>query len=139
MGGGDLNLKKSWHPSTRANLEKVFLAEQEAEKEKKRLEEFQKEKNRERDAAEIRRLREAAGILKKAPERLDWMYSVSKNGSQEKIHIQTPLNSSLEASKNQKCVNTEKRWDVESKLREDPLFKIKKIEKKKSMNNIRRH
>lgn len=126
MGGGDLNLKKSWHPSTRANLEKVYLAEQEAEKEKKRYEELQREKKRERDAAEIRKLQEAAGIITKAPEKLDWMYShqVSQERKPENSFSVEVNLKTITAKEN--ADTTLKRWDVESKLREDPILKVKK-------------
>lgn len=134
MGGGDLNLKKSWHPSTRANLEKVYLAEQEAEKEKKRLEELKREKRREKDSVDIRKIQESAGILKSHPDRLEWMYSstYSKASDQERHRatyttpivqdLSTPASKASEGAK----------WDIESKIREDPLLRIKKSQSLKS-------
>ena len=70
MGGGDLvsdtnglafnlflqNLKKSWHPLTRHNLEKVWKAEQNAEKEKAKLEQLRKGKQQERELEDLQSL-----------------------------------------------------------------------------------
>ncbi|XP_075027647.1 pre-mRNA-splicing factor CWC25 homolog isoform X2 [Calonectris borealis] len=44
MGGGDLNLKKSWHPQTLRNVEKVWKAEQKHEAERKKIEELQEQR-----------------------------------------------------------------------------------------------
>ncbi|XP_075579056.1 pre-mRNA-splicing factor CWC25 homolog isoform X3 [Pelecanus crispus] len=44
MGGGDLNLKKSWHPQTLRNVEKVWKAEQKHEAERQKMEERPEER-----------------------------------------------------------------------------------------------
>lgn len=51
-------MKKSWHPLTRNNLEKVWKAEQSAEKEKAKLEQLRKEKQQERELEELQKLHE---------------------------------------------------------------------------------
>ena len=61
MGGGDLNLKKSWHPLTRRNLEIVWELEQEQKKEKQKVEQLKKEKEQEREKDELRRIYKASG------------------------------------------------------------------------------
>uniref|UniRef100_A0A8C0BBC9 CBF1-interacting co-repressor CIR N-terminal domain-containing protein n=1 Tax=Buteo japonicus TaxID=224669 RepID=A0A8C0BBC9_9AVES len=43
----DLNLKKSWHPQTLRNVEKVWKAEQKHEAERKKIEELQREQDAE--------------------------------------------------------------------------------------------
>lgn len=53
MGGGDLNSKKSWHPNTMKNQERVWKAEQAAAEEKKRVLELQRERAEERDRVEL--------------------------------------------------------------------------------------
>lgn len=53
MGGGNLNLKKSWHPSTIRNQEKVWKAEQQDEDEKRKVAELQKELQEQRDKEEF--------------------------------------------------------------------------------------
>ncbi|KAM9296724.1 pre-mRNA-splicing factor CWC25 homolog [Gastrophryne carolinensis] len=74
MGGGDLNLKKSWHPQTLRNVEKVWKAEQKHEAEKKKIEELQRELRDERAREEMQRYAEDTGAVKKKDEKLDWMY-----------------------------------------------------------------
>jgi hypothetical protein len=64
MGGGDLNLKKSWHPSTLKNIEKVFLKERAADEEKKKMAQLQKELNEQRQMKELQELQEASGKVK---------------------------------------------------------------------------
>lgn len=49
MGGGNLNLKKSWHPSTLKNQERVWKVQQQDEMEKKRTQELQQELRHERE------------------------------------------------------------------------------------------
>uniref|UniRef100_A0AAV2LM56 PIPK domain-containing protein n=1 Tax=Knipowitschia caucasica TaxID=637954 RepID=A0AAV2LM56_KNICA len=74
MGGGDLNLKKSWHPQTMKNIERVWKAEQKHEAECKKIEELQKELKDERAREEMTRYAEESGAIKKKDDRLDWMY-----------------------------------------------------------------
>ena len=50
------NLKKSWHPLTKYNLEKVWKAEQSADKEKAKLDQLRKEKQQERELEELQKL-----------------------------------------------------------------------------------
>lgn len=124
---GDLNLKKAWHPSTRSNLEKVYLAEKEAEEEQKQIQQLKEEKRQEQEKKYLRELREKAGLSLPKSDRLDWMYqatdtrdikssesySAPKNiiGSQDK----GPSGSEKE-TKLRRCDN----W---SKAKEDPMFK----------------
>ncbi|KAJ1962827.1 RNA-splicing factor, partial [Dispira parvispora] len=53
MGGGDLNMKKSWHPMTYRNQEKLWKAEQKAAEEQKKLEQLRKEKEEERELQDL--------------------------------------------------------------------------------------
>ncbi|ELW54869.1 Pre-mRNA-splicing factor CWC25 like protein [Tupaia chinensis] len=63
MGGGDLNLKKSWHPQTLRNVEKVWKAEQKHEAERKKIEELQRELREERAREEMQRYAEDVGAV----------------------------------------------------------------------------
>lgn len=81
MGGGDLNLKKSWHPATFRNQERVWKKEHEAEEEKKKLELLLKDREMERQFQELQRL---SGI-KKGIGRLEWMYAAGPSSSEELI------------------------------------------------------
>ncbi|XP_059485562.1 pre-mRNA-splicing factor CWC25 homolog [Neocloeon triangulifer] len=75
MGGGDLNLKKSWHPNTMKNMEKVWKAEQRQEAEQKKIRELQRELQEERNREEITSYAEMQGVIdKKDGSKLDWMY-----------------------------------------------------------------
>lgn len=53
MGGGNLNLKKSWHPSTLKNQERVWKAQQQDESEKKKVEMLRKELQAQREKEEF--------------------------------------------------------------------------------------
>lgn len=74
MGGGDLNMKKSWHPALLVNQEKVWKAEKASIEEKKALQQLRKEREEERQLAELQRMQEAS-TGKKRVEKLDWMYA----------------------------------------------------------------
>ncbi|KAJ6179555.1 PIK-related kinase FATC [Penicillium mononematosum] len=71
--GGDLNLKKSWHPGLLKNQERVWLEEKRALEERKQIAQLQREREEERQMEEIQRLQEAAGKTKQH-RRVDWMY-----------------------------------------------------------------
>jgi hypothetical protein len=64
MGGGDLNLKKTWHTQTLKNIEAVWQAEQKVENERKRMEQLQKELKEERARMEYIKMQEDAGLIK---------------------------------------------------------------------------
>ena len=78
MGGGDLNMKKSWHPVLLVNQERVWKAEKQVNEEKKKLAQLRKEQEEERQLAELQRLQEQATGRKRV-EKLDWMYAAPGN------------------------------------------------------------
>ncbi|SCV70628.1 BQ2448_3390 [Microbotryum intermedium] len=80
MGGGDLNMKKSWHTGTFANKERVWKHEKSALEERKKLHELQKELEQERAVQELQRLQAEAGGKKRA-DRVDWMYAAPAQGN----------------------------------------------------------
>lgn len=53
MGGGDLNLKKSWHTGTFKNQERVWKKERQAEEEKKKVDLLLRERADERAQEEL--------------------------------------------------------------------------------------
>ncbi|KAJ5087418.1 hypothetical protein N7456_011034 [Penicillium angulare] len=71
--GGDLNLKKSWHPSLLKNQERVWSQEQKALDERKKVEQLRREREEERQIQELQNLQEASGKAKQH-NRVDWMY-----------------------------------------------------------------
>ncbi|KAI8087622.1 uncharacterized protein B0P05DRAFT_531681 [Gilbertella persicaria] len=74
MGSSDLNLKKSWHPATFKNQERVWKEEQKRKEEDRKLEQLKKELTEERQLQELQRMQEEAGT-KKRSNKLDWMYA----------------------------------------------------------------
>ncbi|CAO3635204.1 unnamed protein product [Cunninghamella blakesleeana] len=58
MGGGDLNLKKSWHPSTYKNQERLWKEEKKHSEEQQKIEQMKKELQEERQLLELQRLQE---------------------------------------------------------------------------------
>lgn len=151
MGGGDLNLKKSWHPSTMRNMEKVWKAEQKHDQEKKRIAELQREIQQEKAREDIKKYAEETGVLEKKDEcKLEWMYkgpnnqvnreeyllgrSIDKTFEQvqeaEKSSLRAGIgehDKSSSASSNLITPGTHQ-VDLARKLQEDPLFDIKKKE-----------
>lgn len=57
-------MKKSWHPQTIHNIEKVWKAEQKAEAEAKKIEQLQRELHEERQREEMQRYAVDQGIAK---------------------------------------------------------------------------
>uniref|UniRef100_A0A182LZZ6 CBF1-interacting co-repressor CIR N-terminal domain-containing protein n=1 Tax=Anopheles culicifacies TaxID=139723 RepID=A0A182LZZ6_9DIPT len=76
MGGGDLNTKKSWHPNTMKNQERVWKAEQQEAAEKRRLNELRREIDEERNREELKNIGQKSGILPNddGDKKLEWMY-----------------------------------------------------------------
>ncbi|KAI9485678.1 MAG: N-terminal domain of CBF1 interacting co-repressor CIR-domain-containing protein [Benjaminiella poitrasii] len=74
MGSSDLNLKKSWHPATFKNQERVWKEEQKHKEEQTKIEQMRKELAEERQLQELQRMQEEAGT-KKRSNKLDWMYA----------------------------------------------------------------
>ncbi|KAH9044518.1 Pre-mRNA splicing factor-domain-containing protein [Lactarius pseudohatsudake] len=144
MGGGDLNMKKSWHPLLMKNQERVWLEEKKALEEKKKLDQLRKEKEEERQLQELQRLQEEQ-TGKKRTEKLEWMYATPATGSSQnpndledyllgkkrvdKILIGTENEKIGAAHKNFIAVqNANTARDVAAKVREDPLLAIKQQE-----------
>ncbi|KAJ8125108.1 hypothetical protein O1611_g8532 [Lasiodiplodia mahajangana] len=146
--GGDLQLKKSYHPALLKNQAKVYEAEKSALAERKKTEARIQEIKEERAQKEIQEKLEAAGGRKRI-DRVDWMYqgpSDGQGGTTEELEgfllgkrrIDTILTrgadndnlkkqasyDSLAAPQNS-AVNAR---DVAAKVREDPLLAIKRRE-----------
>ena len=86
--------KKSWHTSTLHNQELVWLAEQKAAQEKKRIEQWKREKMEELKIAELRALQDAAsGRVRQ--DRVDWIYEapVAKTTSNEEYLLGKKIDS----------------------------------------------
>ncbi|XP_069023971.1 pre-mRNA-splicing factor CWC25 homolog [Embiotoca jacksoni] len=149
MGGGDLNLKKSWHPQTMKNIERVWKAEQKFEAERKKIEELQKELKEERAREEMTKFAEVSGAIKKKDDRLDWMYQgPAGQVSRDEYLMGRPIDKQItdQYEEPESGPSTEtgllpgsifnpvtpaSTLDLAAKIREDPLFQIRKREEEK--------
>ncbi|KAI1307426.1 Pre-mRNA splicing factor-domain-containing protein [Xylaria venustula] len=147
--GGDLQLKKSYHPALLKNQAKVYEAEKAALAERKKTEARIQEIKEERAQKEIQEKLEAAGGRKRV-ERVDWMYqgpSDGQGGTTEELEgfllgkrridailTRGPENDNLKKQSSSydsitapqsSAVNAR---DVAAKIREDPLLAIKRRE-----------
>jgi len=144
MGGGDLNMKKSWHPLLLKNQERVWLEEKKALEEKKKLDQLRKEKEEERQLQELQRLQEEQ-TGKKRQEKLEWMYSTPATGSgpsandlEDYLLGKKRVDKILTGDENDKVGAAHKNFiatqfantarDTAAKIREDPLLAIKQQE-----------
>jgi len=144
MGGGDLNMKKSWHPLLLKNQERVWLEEKKALEEKKKLDQLRKEKEEERQLQELQRLQEEQ-TGKKRQEKLDWMYATPATGSSQNANEledyllgKKRVDKILTEGENERIGAAHKNFiatqyantvrDTAAKIREDPLLAIKQQE-----------
>lgn len=144
--GGDLNLKKSWHPVLMSNQRRVWEEEKKALDERKRIEQMMKERQEERQIQELQDMQEAAGGTKRL-NRVDWMYSgpsTGQAGTTEEMEgyllgkrridglIKGTENKKLEKAAAEDSFmalqNANTIRDTASKIREDPMLAIKKQE-----------
>lgn len=146
MGGGDLNLKKSFHPALMRNQVRVAEEEAKALAEKKKTDQRLKEIQEERQKEELQRQLEAAGGRKKV-DRVEWMYqgpNDGQNGTSEELEGfllgKRRIDNILKGTDHQKLekqagqdsfmalqnANTDR--DTASKIREDPLLAMKRKE-----------
>ncbi|CCX10823.1 Similar to Pre-mRNA-splicing factor CWC25; acc. no. Q4IRI9 [Pyronema omphalodes CBS 100304] len=144
--GGDLNLKKSWHPQLLRNQERVWQEEKKALEERKRIDQWKKEREEERQLLELRQIQEAAGG-KTVLDRVDFLYNGPSQGmdrttEENEAYLlgKRRIDSLLKGSDNEKLkkdsgqegflkaqtANTLR--DTAAKVRDDPLLAIKKQE-----------
>ena len=146
MGGGDLNLKKSFHPQLRRNQQAVWEAEQQALAERKATQQRINEIREERAKEELQQQLEAAGG-KKRVDRVEWMYQGPTDGAvgtteeteayllgKRRIDniIKGTEHKKLEKASGEDSFmalqNANTARDTASKIRDDPLLAIKKKE-----------
>lgn len=144
--GGDLNLKKSWHPVLMSNQKRVWEEEQKALEERKKIEQIRRERDEERQIQELQDLQEAAGG-KKRQNKVDWMYngpSSGQVGTTEEMEgyllgkrridglLKGKENEKLEKAATEESFmalqNANTLRDTASKIREDPMLAIKRQE-----------
>lgn len=141
-----MNSKKSWHPNTMKNQERVWKAEQAAAEEKKRMIELQREHAEERDRSELNNLMKH-GSTSANDNRLSWMYDKpDKKVEQEAYLLGKSLDKSADQSEkpeqdaipavSRRVVGSsmitaagDTQVDMSRKIREDPLLLIKERER----------
>ncbi|KAI1772693.1 Pre-mRNA splicing factor-domain-containing protein [Hypoxylon cercidicola] len=144
---GDLQLKKSYHPSLLKNQKRVYEEEQKALEERKKTEARIQEIKEERAKEELQRQLAVSGG-RKVVDRVEWMYqgpSDGQNGTAEELegyllgkrridniltkgsdHENLKKTAGSESFMAVQNANTER--DTAIKIREDPLLAIKKQE-----------
>ncbi|KAI6781873.1 uncharacterized protein J7T54_005083 [Emericellopsis cladophorae] len=146
MGGGDLNLKKSFHPGLRRNQAAVYDEEQKALAERKRTQQRLNEIKEEREKEELQRQLEAAGG-KKRIDRVDWMYegpTDGQTGTTEETEAyllgKRRIDNLIKGTDHKKLEkqagedsfmalqNANTARDTASKIRDDPLLAMKRQE-----------
>lgn len=154
MGGGDLNMKKSWHPLLMKNQERVWKEERKALEERKKTAQLQKELAEERQLQELQRIQAEQGGGRRE-ERVEWLYATPASGAainaeeqeayllgkktvdklfreKDAAKLQARAASKADADKagggfiSLQNANTAR--DTASKIREDPLLAIKQQE-----------
>ncbi|KAI9655823.1 MAG: RNA-splicing factor [Bathelium mastoideum] len=146
--GGDLNLKKSWHPHLMSNQRKVWEQEHKALEERKKTDAMLKERAEERQIQELQQMEEAAGG-KKRVNRVDWMYggpAAGEKGTTEEMEgyllgkrrldglIKKEVGEKKDVSKANPTngggmgVATLNARDIAAKAKEDPMLAIKSQE-----------
>lgn len=153
-------MKKSWHPNTMKNMERVWKAEQKDTEEKKRIAELQREIVAERSKEDFQKFAEDMGVIKKKDDvKLEWMYkgpsqsvnheeyllgkAIDKNferyaaeqkGGPSALQDEESLPGGLREAKRSMF---SEQVDIARKLNEDPLMAIRQraIEKAKQLYN----
>ncbi|KAH7269157.1 Pre-mRNA splicing factor-domain-containing protein [Fusarium redolens] len=146
MGGGDLNLKKSFHPALRRNQQAVWDEENKALAERKRTQQRINEIKEERAKEEVQRQLEAAGGRKRV-DRVDWMYQGPNDGqagtteeSEAYLLGKRRIDNLIKGTEHKKLEkdagtesfmalqNANTARDTAAKIRDDPLLAIKRQE-----------
>ncbi len=147
MGGGAplgyLN-KKTWHPGRIQNQERVWLAEQTAAAEQRKVDELRAEREEERAREELEALAQGAGVRKRE-EKLDWMYqggvAASKKVEEEQLQREKDDEARLSREEREKSErerghqrwltqdgNTNTNNEIWQRLHGDPLMMMKQQE-----------
>lgn len=139
MGLSFLN-KKTWHPGSFANIEKVWIAEQKRREQERKIIENQKKLKEERQIEELKKLQVEAGLIPSSHlERLDWIYQAPESTSNittaEEILLGKPLKDERPEDKRHFTPVFQESYsnpqnEIFTKIHEDPLYILKKEEMK---------
>jgi len=138
MGLSFLN-KKTWHPGSFANIEKVWIAEQKRREQERKIIENSKKLKEERQIEELKKLQVEAGLIPSSHlDRLDWIYQGPESNSNittaEEVLLGKPLKDDRVYKRPIIPVFQESysnpQNEIFTKIHEDPLFVLKKEEMK---------
>jgi hypothetical protein len=145
MGLSFLN-KKSWHPGSFQNIEKVWLAEQKQKDLAKKDQERLKKLKEERHVEELKKFQVQAGLIPaSALDRMDWIYEWGnkvQDKSKEEYLLGKPVDQSVTKDKKPQFTPLFKESTANSqneaftKLHEDPMFFIRQEELKRKKEII---
>eukprot|EP00835_Amoeboradix_gromovi_P006892 NODE_931_length_3011_cov_0.275069.p2 type:complete len:158 gc:universal NODE_931_length_3011_cov_0.275069:2718-2245(-) len=133
--GRNLNMKKSWHPLSRQNLEKMMVESQKKKEENRKIKELEKEIKVQRQQQEWDELQG------KKKDRVDFLYAgqsiVEDNedyllGKSTVSEMILKNESSMPA--NEKLLETSDLNKIQNKIRHDPLYQMKKSQMSKIKN-----
>jgi len=131
-------MKKHFHPNTMENLERVWKAEQKAKEEAEKLEQLQRELEEERRREALQQHAIEQGIIKKKNEKLDWMYAGPQVNHEEYL-LGRKIDKNVDILKEDEKPDdkpgasfmpdiSDPVKDMAAKIKEDPLFLIRKKE-----------
>ena len=137
--GGDLNLKKSWHPALLRNQQRTWNEEQKALQERKYFEQLMRERAEESQVQELQRMQEAAGGAKRL-DRVEWIYNApiaGQNGMTEDMQSyllgKRRIDGLLQKQENPRdnvvdmpSQPAARQQDALAKVRHDPLLLVEK-------------
>jgi len=141
--------KKQWHTGHIRNIEKVWVAEQKAQKEQDRVKELQKQLTEERSVEAIRKLQKESGLIAQgAGDRLDWMYQMGTVGpSAEEYLLGKEFKNDIAKEEIKQVeskpgslflqTNVNQELEAETRLREDPLLALLKEDKLRKENILK--
>eukprot|EP00834_Sanchytrium_tribonematis_P007301 NODE_641_length_5078_cov_0.784093.p5 type:complete len:146 gc:universal NODE_641_length_5078_cov_0.784093:936-1373(+) len=126
--GRDLNMKKSWHPLSRQNLEKMLVESKKKKEENRKIKELEKEIKLERQQTEWDELKG------KKKDRVDFLYAgqaVTDDNEDFLLGKSTTVQKILEKEqvphKNELADLTK----LQNKIKHDPLYQMKKSQMSK--------
>ncbi|KAJ9449946.1 Pre-mRNA-splicing factor cwc25 [Diplonema papillatum] len=133
----NINMHKSWHVNSGVMRGKVEQAEAKALHDAKRAEIREKEREKELEKKYYEDLQEKAGVVKKK-KRMDWMYEVAAPAAPQTSGVEMissdnllkdqPKGDFAAAAQPKPEVKPTLAVDLEAKIRDDPMFAIKKAQ-----------
>ena len=120
--GRNLNAKKSWHPLSRQNLEKMMVQSQKKKEEDRKIKELEKEMMIQKQEREYEQLQ---GNTR---ERVDFLYNGQTNVDDNEDYLLGKVKVSEMIQKQQidDTVELPDLHKLQSKIRHDPLYQMKK-------------